>query len=400
MQILKILLINSVFFPTQIGGAEVSVSNLADGLNREGINVTVLSTENGLKNMREDLSTSGVRRIYLPDLNLYWPFEHNRQHSLPLKILQKTLDIKNFRYYNIIKEVLDKIQPDVIHTNNLKGISVVAWSIAKIHGIPIVHTLRDYYLICSKSSMRRGDENCSRQCGTCRLYSFEKKRLSSNVKHVIGISEYILSAHVDSGHFRNSSKSVIYNSAFQADNLPRISPRQKGSHNIRFGYFGRIELDKGIIPMITLLRELRKRLSFELIVGGSGNAELESQLKNCSFVKFLGTTSPDRFFPGIDYLLVPSIWPEPMGRVVIEAYAYGVPVISSNSGGLPELISPGKTGICINFEDIEKSIGSMVEFLAVDLGKLSHDCIAASSSYTNDRMVNSYLNIYKQLNRG
>ena len=40
-----------------------------------------------------------------------------------------------------------------------------------------------------------------------------------------------------------------------------------------------------------------------------------------------------------DVLVVPSIWDEPFGRVVIEGNSYGLPVICSNKGGIPEIIN-------------------------------------------------------------
>jgi glycosyltransferase involved in cell wall biosynthesis len=41
---------------------------------------------------------------------------------------------------------------------------------------------------------------------------------------------------------------------------------------------------------------------------------------------------------------VPSCWQEPFGRVVIEAYAHGLPVIAAQRGGLPEIVDDGETG--------------------------------------------------------
>jgi glycosyltransferase involved in cell wall biosynthesis len=45
--------------------------------------------------------------------------------------------------------------------------------------------------------------------------------------------------------------------------------------------------------------------------------------------------------------LVPSVWPEPFGIVVIEAMAGGSPVIASRIGGIPEIVADGETGILV-----------------------------------------------------
>ncbi len=46
----------------------------------------------------------------------------------------------------------------------------------------------------------------------------------------------------------------------------------------------------------------------------------------------------------LDLLIVPSRWQEPFGRIVVESYSVGVPVLCLRRGGLPELVQPGKTG--------------------------------------------------------
>ena len=61
-------------------------------------------------------------------------------------------------------------------------------------------------------------------------------------------------------------------------------------------------------------------------------------------VRFLGWTSPEAFFPEIDILVLPSVWPDPQPRVTFEAFSYGVPVIGSRAGGIPEEIDEGRTG--------------------------------------------------------
>ena len=49
-----------------------------------------------------------------------------------------------------------------------------------------------------------------------------------------------------------------------------------------------------------------------------------------------------KFFEMIDVLIVPSLWNEPFGRVVIESILHSKPVIASNVGGIPELLINNK----------------------------------------------------------
>jgi glycosyltransferase involved in cell wall biosynthesis len=56
---------------------------------------------------------------------------------------------------------------------------------------------------------------------------------------------------------------------------------------------------------------------------------------------------PAAFFSEIDALVVPSIWEEPLGRVVHEAFAFGKPVLASRMGGIPEIVQDGVNGILV-----------------------------------------------------
>jgi glycosyltransferase involved in cell wall biosynthesis len=106
--------------------------------------------------------------------------------------------------------------------------------------------------------------------------------------------------------------------------------------------------------------------------------------------------STDSFFDKIDYLVVPSLWHEPMGRVVIEAYAYGVPVLVNKVGGLVELIEDGKTGVVSHVEDAKQFSEDLKRLISLDYQKISMSCILASKSYTDELMVEKYIDIYTE----
>src|ERR1019366_5578541 len=86
---------------------------------------------------------------------------------------------------------------------------------------------------------------------------------------------------------------------------------------------------------------------WELWIAGRGSPEYETQLKEvCTLpeVRYMGFVRSEEFLTSVDVLVVPSVWDEPFGMVVIEAYTQGVPVIASCRGGLPEIVENGKTG--------------------------------------------------------
>ena len=94
--------------------------------------------------------------------------------------------------------------------------------------------------------------------------------------------------------------------------------------------------------------------NIKLLIVGEGHKEFKNYLKNLTLK--LGISNNIIFtgyrddIPSIlchcKLLLVPS-WNEPFGRVVIEAFATGIPVIGTNSGGVKEIIKDGVTGYLV-----------------------------------------------------
>ncbi|HBT4574189.1 TPA: glycosyltransferase family 4 protein, partial [Klebsiella pneumoniae] len=126
------------------------------------------------------------------------------------------------------------------------------------------------------------------------------------------------------------------------------SHTEKSTHDERivFGFLGRVEESKGIELLLKEYAKLDTN-KYLLRIAGVGEKEYITSLvrtyKNVS-IQFEGKVDIKNFLPGIDYLIVPSLWNEPMGRVVIESYSYGKPVIGSSRGGIKEIISNNKTG--------------------------------------------------------
>src|SRR5205807_1521843 len=56
-----------------------------------------------------------------------------------------------------LRRAIADARPDLVHTNNLPGISSAVWESARQAGVPIVHTLHDYHLLCPRTTLVRRD---------------------------------------------------------------------------------------------------------------------------------------------------------------------------------------------------------------------------------------------------
>ena len=99
-----------------------------------------------------------------------------------------------------------------------------------------------------------------------------------------------------------------------------------------------------------------------------------------------------------DVLVVPSIWDEPFGRVVIEGNYYGMPVIASDRGGIPEIINTLKGGISYNSENSDELKKAIIKLSNRRLyGKFRESIMNNMYNYDISEQVKNFTSIYKKL---
>jgi glycosyltransferase involved in cell wall biosynthesis len=400
---MKILIFNTLYFPHHIGGAEKSVQLLAEGLVKLGHQTSVLTISN-----EDSVSdVNGVKVYYIKTKNIYG----TKATSPPTlaKPFWHLLDAYNPFYAPIIRKILLAENPEIIHTNNLAGFSVQIWQIAKEFNIPVIHTLRDYYLLCPKSTMYKKGENCSFRCLDCQLYSISKKIMSEHVSAVCGISNFILQKHLNEGYFKQAlQKQVIYNTVTKALIAPlgKNSCSSQRKDSIKFGFVGQISPAKGIEPLLKAFdenNEIFKGHSLH-IFGKSSDPGYEAYLRATYTRKnifFEGHQRAEEIYPKIQVVIVPSEWNEPFGRIIIEAYAYGKFVIASNKGGIPEIIKEGVNGFIYDPENSAALVEKMCKIIKNKqlLFEASETNKETARNFSNETNIQAYLNIYSSLAR-
>jgi glycosyltransferase involved in cell wall biosynthesis len=128
-------------------------------------------------------------------------------------------------------------------------------------------------------------------------------------------------------------------------NFAWASPRRFGAGEF-FLYLGRLTPEKGVHELLRAWTGVSARL---LVVGEGPQAD-QLQSDAPQGVDFRGIATPSEVVDLLGRaraLLVPSTWYEGQPRVILEAYAAGVPVIASRLGGVPELVEDGTTGFLV-----------------------------------------------------
>lgn len=337
---MKVLFIASNYQAPIVGGGQRSLQLLAKTLYRKGHDVTVLTLDIPGKTNSKELEGVKVERVALK--NIYQPFYDGPQPGLK-KALWHMLDTYNLAMAKVVKEAVSRMKPDVVNTQVIAGFSVAIWRAVKSCGIPVVHTLRDQYLLCPRSTMFRNGRQCKKQCLTCKAYSWPRIAATQHVDAAIGVSRFILDRHRAYGCFPNACQAVVYNPFESPDEVPNLEKiKAAQEHPLRFGFLGCLRPHKGIEHLLKAFLSLEPGMA-ELWVAGKGEAAYETKLKdlagNHDDVRWLGFVKPDSLLDEIDVMVVPSLWQDTFPRVPVEAFNYALPVIGSNRGGIPELIT-------------------------------------------------------------
>lgn len=390
---MKVALLNALYEPYRFGGAERSVQILAEGLHRRGLSVSVITL--GEPHLEPCSVINGVTVHRLPLDNWYWPFVATT--NAVQRAAWHVRDLSNRAMSARVAGVLDRVRPDVLHTNSLAGFSVSVWGQARRRGIRIVHSLRDYYLMCPPSVMYRNEGNCGRICARCLPFAAYRRRAAQAVHAVSGVSEFILERHLREGYFKGCvAAKVIYNP------LPALQRQATTgrSRGVAFGYIGRIAAHKGVRWLLEAFAKHAAR-DDTLVLAGEGDERFVTAMKArfaSPAVRFIGHSDPKVFYEQVDAVVVPSLWHEPLARTAIEAMAYGIPVIASNRGGLAEIVEDGVTGIVADPDD-SGSLARAIRRLSQDrelAARLGSNCRERLARFCPESVSESFVSLFAE----
>jgi glycosyltransferase involved in cell wall biosynthesis len=379
MKALRILLVNAEGTDLSRGGAERYVARLAAGLEARGADVRVLSAFPGASTLPAD------RTVVL--------HERGWRDARMRRLRNHAGDIVS-RPSPKLRRSLEWARPDVVHTNNLPGISTAIWEASRAAAIPVVHTVHDYHLLCPRVTLLRANGvRCQPHPMLCGLRRRRLARWAGAVSHVIGVSRHVLARHADV--FTHARLEVIRH-PFATPSRPaaRRSP-QLGT----IGYIGALEREKGIVELLDAARELA-RMGIQIRIAGSGRMrarveEAAARRPTLDYVGHVEGVEKDAFLAACDAGIVPSIWEEPGGPpyTVLEWLAAGKPVLLSRRGGLVECELKGAIWI----EPTPERIAAAARRLrAPDTWRIAQKRVSPPTATETDRWLDEHERIYDE----
>lgn len=387
---MKILVCLHDYLPLHPGGSEVHAHQTARELVKRGHDVTALFTERDLAAEEGTLrrgELDGVKTIECV---------HQREYADVRDSYEQSAFTRAF------EAAVADVRPDVVHFHHLAlwGSGVVP--AAKRAGARVVVTLHDYFLLCDVSTlMTPDDELCTEgvrgRCTSClrrhplRLEAWpaEMQALGEEAlwqeaararftQHradlaaadlVISPSRFLAERFGEAGFLEPSSVEIL-RAGYPGE--VREPKRRDPSRALRVGYVGGVYPSKGIHVLVKAMARLRgEPITLDLHGHLDWFPDYVAQLRAAArgaAITFHGPYPPadvDRILSSFDVLVVPSIWYENMPITIQEAFRNGLPVVTTDLGGMAEAVTHDIDGLTFARGD-DQALAERLRDLATD----------------------------------
>lgn len=404
----KILFISAQYPPETKGGGEISTHIIAQGLQKRGHTVTVV-TSGSTENIRH---IDGIRVVTLPLGLKGKPLFERRASKKSANALQK--HVKDLHKY------------DIVHAHDFRS----ALMVSHLRLQNAVVTARDYAQISGCTNNIQSDGTINPGCaGMYEFYTCHRIAEASFVRKIFRIWQYtynrkfrkraflkfqnqifishaqkdLIAAHQD---ISTQHTAVIYNPIAREYLSEPLSKSKAG--NVL--YIGRVEMYKGVRVLLEAWKELIKtNQTAHLTIAGNGAqyAEYENLAARwgmqyrVTFVPHVPYHRLQSMINTTEILVAPHLWVEPFGRTVIEGMSRGKIVLASNVGGPAELIEHNKTGLLFergSADDLRKSLEhalAMNHFDKKEIGVAARDYVR--DNLNMDKIAQQHEKFYSEL---
>lgn len=410
---MKILLVNYRYFIS--GGPEKYMFNIKKMLEDNGHEVVPFSIHSN-KNVETEYSEYFVEPIGSRDATYFE--DCKKTPKVILQMLSRSIYSPQVK--KAIKKQIKDVKPDlvyIIHFVNKLSPSVIHG--AKQMGVPVVLRLSDYFLLCPRfdflsnkkvceECLNKGYMTCvKKKCVKGSLFASIIRVVSMKIHNMINIYKDVDAFITPSQFLRNK----LIDNGFDGEKIKCIptftsSKTDVGESNIgEYGlYFGRISEEKGVETVIKAYEKLPKN---KLVIMGDDTTEeairlkeyvSKNNLKNIKFTGFKGGEELEEIIKGSRFTLIPSIWYDNLPNTALESFQYSKPVIASNIGSLPELVTDGENGYLFEPNNIDDLIYKIKLFnddkKVIEKGKNSR--VKLESKFSPQTHFDSLLRIFEK----
>ena len=308
------------------GGAQTMVLRLINTVDKDKFDIRLFIRDSKLGNpLEKEAEEKGIECVFL-DIG------ENEKHGNVL--------LHKVKAYSILSKALKSYGPDLVHSHLEQFYSFL---FCILNRVPLIHTLH----------------SMPERIYTKRLH-FMVKRLENNKKlMIVGCSKKTSQQTQKLFHLKESSITTIYNPI----HLDDYKPEEKKTSEFIFIHVARLHPVKNQVLLLHAFGRIKEDNVKLWVVGDGGTREqLESLTKELDIdrkVIFMGSRSDVPMLLSKADAFVLSSNSEACPMTVLEALASGLPVVSTDVGGIKELI--GECGILVEAKNEDKLFEAMME---------------------------------------
>jgi glycosyltransferase involved in cell wall biosynthesis len=317
------------------------------------------------------------------------------------------------RAYSALRRAIRTFKPDVIHFHTMGELSPSVLLAA--HGVPYivtVHGPEDFTLALLPWQLPASDyKNHSYQWSDITLigrlrYAYlrflQRPLYLIALRHCAGfIAPSRFMARALAEEAAPEMIEQIYNGIHLPEQRPFVAER-------RLLFVGRLEAVKGVDVLLRAFARIHHAhpdVELSIIGDGERRSDLEQladDLGTTSSVRFYGWTGEAEVRSALadsTALIIPSVWPENLPTVALEAIGVGRAIVASRVGGMPELVDEGHTGFLTAPYDVGELAGALDRLLgdpdlAKSMGEAAH---ARSELFSIGRFVPTVEGLYQRV---
>ena len=264
-----------------------------------------------------------------------------------------------------VREAIERFRPDVVHVHNFfPSFSPAIFRACEQAGIPAVHTLHNFRIVCAGATLFRDGRVCEECLNERSSLPGARHGCYRGSRAGSAVSGLGMALHERLGTWAESVAAYIALTEFAAGKLGTwrvsrgkivVKPNFTADHGVGEGdgdyavFAGRLSPEKGLQTLIEA--DAAGQLAMEVVVLGDGpmlGQVTSASERPGSRLKPKGRQTHAQileFMRHARVLVLPSLWYEGLPLVLLEAFSLGLPVLGAGHGSLAELIEPGRTGM-------------------------------------------------------
>jgi glycosyltransferase involved in cell wall biosynthesis len=291
---------------------------------------------------------------------------------------------------NRLRQIIAESSPDIIHAHGRIVYSLLP--LKDTLGIPLVVTLHSYWAICPNVNLMNRNRTChnilTNDCVLCgrKSYGLAKssfaylgtrinKAALKSVDRFIAVSDFVRNVHLNCLKLSENKIVVIPN--FYASEMQSMVKAGNELPKDFILFVGALNRIKGASVLIEAYQKLNTPTKLVLIGARHPESRYEST-ENISVMENAPYPFVVEAYRNCRFAVFPSIWPDPCPTVAFEAMSHKKAVIATKTGGFPDIVVDGETGILVppcDAETLSQAIKYLLENpkIAEDMGHKSYE---------------------------